>query len=206
MKIFFGDVDLFENWVKDHFAAWLANTLPAWLDHFIKYALTYLQTANSSGIINNAQWSQLGRDLLATFETILGPLGGFALTTLQKNVSPPGDVAPEDAETNFKTMIGNASALGAMAWGAATVGGLIFGEHSKHLNYFAALFALGAGYDAVAEGLVKALVDPLVTTPARYYYKASSRPNIPTNRTRSNGTRAVLIKAGPSKRFSNTRV
>ena len=179
LRIFFGDVDLFSNWVNSHFKSWLANTLPAWLDHFVSFALKYLQTANSSGIINNAQWTQLGQDLLATFETVLGPLGGFALTTLQKNVSAPGDIAPESAEANFKTMIGNASALGAMAWGAATVGGLIFGEHSKHLNYFAALFALGAGYDAVAEGLVKALVDPLVTTPAKYYYKGQFKAEYP---------------------------
>ncbi len=121
LKIFFGDIDLFSNWVNKHFKTWLANTLPAWLDHFISFALKYLQTANSSGIINNAQWTQLGHDLLATFETVLGPLGDFALTTLSKNVSPPGDIAPEAAEANFKTMIGNASALGAMAWGAATV-------------------------------------------------------------------------------------
>lgn len=179
LKVFFGDINLFGDWVQTHFKSWLETTLPEWLDWVIANLLKLIKTGMSSNVLSDPQWVQLGRDSLGVFQTLFGPFGRFALDTLSTGVSPPGDIAPADALTNFSTMIGNASSLGAAAFGAATIGGILLGEHSKHLNYFAALFALGAGYDEIAKGLVTALVDPLVATPAKYYYRGLYKAEYP---------------------------
>jgi hypothetical protein len=179
LKIFFGDIHLFENWTQTHFKTWLEQTLPEWLDWAVAHLLALIKKGMSSGMLSDPQWTQLGRDSLGVFQSLFGPFGKFALTTLSTGVSAPGDIAPADAIPNFEVMIGNASSLGAAAFGAAMIGGLLLGEHSKHLNYFAALFALGAGYDEVAKELVEALVDPLIKTPAKYYYRGQYKAEYP---------------------------
>ena len=52
LKVFFGDINLFGDWIKNHFKSWLETTLPEWLDWAVAFLLQLIKKGMSSGMLS----------------------------------------------------------------------------------------------------------------------------------------------------------